>query len=99
MGKYIRHGIGALIGSLFGTITAWLAAQGIEVDVSQLSLAQTFFTDGLTLFVTIIGYALSEKYLKRFPRLDLQGWLDRIWLKQEAQVAESRGTNNYVPRV
>lgn len=99
MGKYLRHGIGALIGSIFGTITAWLASQGIEVDISQMSLVQTFFTDGSVLFVTIIGYALSEKFLKRFPSIDLQGWLDRIWLKQEAQVAESRGINNYVPRV
>lgn len=98
MGKFIRHGIGALVGSALGTLVAWLASQGIEVRPEDLTIIEASMTNGLTLFVTILGYAAVEKFLKRFPGLDLQGYIDRLWLKKEASVAEAHGPG-YVPRV
>lgn len=97
MGKFIRHGIGALVGGALGALTAALAGQGIEVDPGAVAETTSALTNALTLAVTIFGYAAVEKFLKRFKGLDTEGWIDRIWLKKEAQVAESNPL--YSPKV
>lgn len=89
MGKFIRHGIGALIGGLLGSLVALLQGQGVEVDPGAVAEATDALANAITLAVTIFGYAAVEKFLKRFKFLDTEGWIDRIWLKKEARVAEN----------
>lgn len=91
MGKFLRHGIGAAVGALLGAIVAALAGQGVEVDPGQVAEIETHLTNAATLFVTLFGYAAAEKVLKRFPSLDREGFLDRLFLKREARAAEITG--------
>lgn len=85
MGKLLRHGIGALVGSLLGALTALLAGQGVEIDPGAVAETAASLTNALVLFVTLFGYAIAEKFLKRFAWLDKEGWIDRLWLKKEAR--------------
>lgn len=68
-GKYVRHGLGALVG--WGA--TWLAAEtGIELTPEQKA-------------AIVVGiYAATEKLLKRFGWLDPEGAADRAALKQAA---------------
>lgn len=89
MGKFIRHGIGAIIGGLLGSLVALLQGQGVEVDPNAVSEAANALSNALTLAVTIFGYAAVEKFLKSFPWLDKEGFIDRLWLKREAAASEN----------
>jgi hypothetical protein len=81
MGKYIRHTIGALVGALLGSLTSVLVAQGVDLDPARLDMLEVMLVDGLTLFVTIFGYAFTEKFLKRFSAIDPEGAADRAATK------------------
>lgn len=93
IGKLIRHGIGALVGSLLGAVVFALAARGIMIDEGQVQTFGALIAEGIsgvvllllpTFFSTLLGYAGVEKWLKRFKALDKEGWIDRLWLKHEA---------------
>ncbi len=88
MGKYIRHLIGAFVGAVLGTITAQLALMGYTPDPVQMSALAESLTTALTLFVTLGGYAVTEKFLKRFPSIDYEGWISRLELKRAANLRE-----------
>lgn len=82
MGKYIRHGIAALVGALLGVL---LGASGVTPDPDAVQGAADAIAAALAPMVMLVGYAWTEKFLKRFPGLDLQGYIDRMWLKREAE--------------
>lgn len=89
MGKYLRHGIGILVAAFFGTL---LPILGIQPELLDPEAAARFadmkdaFETGLYLFGTFVWYPIVEKFLKRFPKIDLEGWIDRLWLKKEAAI-------------
>lgn len=81
MGKYIRHGIGALVGLVLASI---VGALGLEPTPEQQTTIVDGLAGGLSEFVMLVGYFVVEKYLKRFKGLDKEGFLDWWWLKKEA---------------
>lgn len=82
LGKYIRHTIAALMAAIVGYITAALATQGIEVpgDIAV----------GFGTFLTFVVYAFVEKFLKRFPWLDLEGYAEYLDAKDGADTIRAR---------
>ncbi len=89
MGKYIRHLIGAFVGSVLGAVTAQLALMGYTPDPVQMSALAESLTTALTpLRATLGGYAVTEKFLKRFPSIDYEGWISRLELKRAANLRE-----------
>lgn len=97
MGTYIRHGVAALVGALVGALVARLTGWGLVLDPDQVATFVDQLTSALVMGVTLFGYAAVEKFLKRFPWLDLKGYIDRAWLKKEAKQAQASGLAS-VPR-
>lgn len=100
MGKYIRHATGMLVAAIFGTLLPLLGINPELFDpdqAAQFTQMKDAFETALYIFGTFVWYPLTEKWLKRFKWLDLQGWIDRLWLKKEARVEES--APGAVPRI
>lgn len=88
MGKYIRHGIGVLAAAIVATILPLLGlepAMLTEAQAEQVALLTAALETVLYVFVSLVTYPLVEKFLKRFPLIDTEGWIDRLWLKSEAK--------------
>lgn len=86
MGKYIRHGIGILVTALVGALLPLLGIDPTLLSEEQATIVNNFtaaFETFLYLLLTFIWYPLLEKFLKRFPALDKEGWIDWLWLKHE----------------
>lgn len=90
MGKYVRHLLAVLLGFFFGAITAWLKAEwGYSVPEDQVATLVDALVSLLEPGVMVGVYAVTEKYLKRFAWLDLEGWIDRLWLREEKKEIEA----------
>jgi hypothetical protein len=88
MGQYIRHGIAVLVAAIVGAV---LGLFGLTPDLltpdqaDLVSKATAFLETAAWLFFTLVAYPVVEKFLKRFPSIDLRGYIDRVWLKHEAE--------------
>lgn len=81
MGKYIRHGTAIIVAFLVGSI---VSLTGVTPDPDQVSTVVDGLASNVTELVMLVVYAFGEKFLKRFPALDKEGFIDRLWLKKEA---------------
>lgn len=82
MGKYIRHGIAVLVSAL---LTFLITLTGAVPDPDQVQGAAEGVASVLAPGIMLVAYAWVEKFLKRFRFLDTEGWIDRTWLKAEAE--------------
>jgi hypothetical protein len=75
-GKYIRHWIAVLVGTIFVWLLDKLPALQTYIPAETLAGVQETIVGVLTvqgLIVWGIVYAWAEKWLKRFPTLDPEG--------------------------
>lgn len=82
LGKYVRHFIAAAIGAIVAFVVGQAAANGLDVNTDPAAYAGT--VEAITGFVMLFVYAMLEKFLKRFPWLDLEGYAMRQQAKQAA---------------
>lgn len=87
LGKFVRHIAAVVVSAVF----TWLLdfAPFIETIATpdQLATAESWAIGTLTALGTtllVAGYAMIEKYLKRFAWLDAEGAADRVAIKEEA---------------
>lgn len=89
-GKFARHAAAWLVAAIVGYL-------GLELSADDMA---TLTAGVAVVLITIMGiaYSWTEKALKRFRKLDPEGWSERIWAKSAAertkratkQVAEER---------
>jgi hypothetical protein len=95
-GPYIRHAAAVIVGIFFTWLVDLLPWITTYVPEEQIVGIQ----DALVGFITLTGlvvfgvvYAWAEKFLKRFGWIDPQGFTDRLWLKNRANInSGQRGT-------
>jgi hypothetical protein len=84
MGKYIRHSAAILVGALLTFLMNTVPGFDTIIPPEDLPGVQDALIGTVTFIGTMIwffGYAWSEKFLKRFRRLDPEGASDRELLK------------------
>jgi hypothetical protein len=94
MGTYLRHLIGIVVTAVVGAALALFGLTPELLTAEQADLVNkgsAFLETALWVGLTLIGYPLTEKFLKRFPSIDLRGFIDKKWLDAEKEAAE-RGT-------
>lgn len=98
IGKYVRHGAAWTGAVAAAWVVGLVEPLGVILTEADAALLEGGFTV-LGFLVAGIGYAFLEKWLKRFPQIDLEGWTDRARTYQEAVEAEAEQPSVQARRV
>jgi hypothetical protein len=80
-GKYLRHSVAVLVAALFTWLVDQLPFVTTIATPEQLMIAQDVLVGFLTFVggaVMLMAYAAMEKFLKRFRKLDPEGYKDWV---------------------
>lgn len=90
MGKYARHLIAVVIGAVIAACVQLLGTRfGITFEDEAVRDFQDALTNAVTPMALVWAYAWIEKFLKRYPWLDPEGYVSR----EAAKAAVARREN------
>jgi hypothetical protein len=85
MGKYIRHLIAVMIGGLIAATVQFIGSRwGVTFEDEAVKNFADAATNTITPVVMLAVYAVLEKFFKRFPSLDPEGYAGRELVNREA---------------